>query len=400
MGSSALDEEHAPQMSPVSTTASDRNIEQVQFSSGRPISATPSNYTSTTSPLTSAQLIDDSVSLTSLGLNLHPRYTGPLDPFGVDPLSLLRNNDRSADAGRGMDNFRYESFREDKNPSPLRMGERRSRFEKYFSGGSPEQSNYGFQGREDSKSNQADDFRSGYAGLNPGFGNMSLESDPSSARWGDNYTTTSAKSLEQLNGGAPEFWNQAYGAAGLPSGGLPLRQQHSAYGYPLPRTPGVNAQYALRQALLQQQQQQFLQQQQQAMLGRLQQLDLQQQQQQYALQGVPPPDELLTQFLREAQGKQGPSRINGAAVQNAASLAADLPFRDPAIMSVKMNPGGQQQGVQLRVFDGFSGQGFGAGSDWAGAGGVGANAGAAPSAGSVPPGFGANGEYYMLGIRG
>ncbi|KAJ3048230.1 hypothetical protein HK097_010753 [Rhizophlyctis rosea] len=274
-------------------------------------------------------------------------------------------------------------------------------------------------------------FRALFPNVNVSFASVGLSE--AEARWGEGFSPSKLGS----ESGQQETWNQSqnFGNNTLgprnqqgppprqPQTALPLRTQQNQFAN---QAPLALRQEQLRQQELRQQQellqqQQFLSslshgqqvQQQQQLLNRLQLQQQQQQQQQqqsmyqqqqFAGMGPhnmlppqqPPPEEFFGQFLREAQLRENQMRqdqLREMQLRAAASGArnSDIPFSDPAIMSVKM--GGPAQGapaapgLEGRNRMRFDGQGQGApyGQEWSGPGNV------------MPPGVGGFGPNVRFG---
>lgn len=218
-----------------------------------------------------------------------------------------------------------------------------------------------------------------FPNVNVSFASGSLSE--AEARWGESFSP-SKLAVQDASG---ESWAQAQSFNALRS----QQQQQAARGL---------GQYASANPLAMRQeqmlyQQQYLSQQQplqpQHGLSQLQQLRLAQMQQQQQFSGVPhtmhapPPEDLVGLMqLRESQQQLRELQLRAAAGQG---RSTDLPFRDPAIMAVKMaNSGAAAPGFEGRTRP-TQAQSMGYQQDWPSPPG---------SSAGVGPAYGPNGEYY------
>ncbi|KAJ3124882.1 transcriptional repressor general negative regulator of transcription subunit 4 [Nowakowskiella sp. JEL0407] len=262
-----------------------------------------------------AETLTHTLILSTYGLNLLPKYNGPFDPFDSDPLALLASHE-SAALRNVSPVARYNQLNNDTEVNKEDNGEKKSKFEKFFSGEEQEAS-YETESA-DSQRGKVPDLRNLFTNVNPNFNNNGL------GLTGSHLGPTARQQplLQQLQLGFSQGMRTNANAHFQPQARLTLQQQ----------------QELLQQQLLQQQ----------AVMGRLQQQQLSQQQQYSALSvhqqnqqqfvGLPQED-LIGQFLRENQYKNtmlpGVQRVVGQDTAN---------FRDPAIMLAKMSTNGANVG--------------------------------------------------------
>ncbi|KNC96943.1 CCR4-NOT core ubiquitin-protein ligase subunit MOT2 [Spizellomyces punctatus DAOM BR117] len=388
---------------------------------------------------TSQDELDDAVSPSAMGFILHPKYIGPFDPFREDPLAVFATisvplqEEGSGFGSNGVSSLaiptpnaeggRFDAFHETQAPprSNSRASDsgQRSRFERFFGNGqisdadgSFDASDAGEKPKEESKTVQ-ESFRAMFPNVNVSFASGSLSE--AEARWGESFSPSKLA----VPDASAEAWSHGQG--------FPLRSQtqQMAFQGGLRGVAGQQ-QYGSSNSLAMRQQEQLLHQQQYLsslshnqqvqphLLSQLQQLRLaQMQQQQQHFAGVPhslhphqqPQDELIGQLLRDAQLRETHIRqdqireLQMRAAAGAGQSRGEVSFRDPAIMSVKLNnptAGGAAPGFEgrtrPRTFEGVApsqGQSLDYQQEWP----------SPPGTSALGPGYVTNGEYYPSRLR-